>query len=255
MSENQQMNQSEELQEGEVSEERENIEDVILEDEEKLTLGQKLIYFFSEPSKTMKDLSIRPIIYPIFIISLLYVMMFVPKMGLIIEEQKVAMEEIYAQQGITEIPDFVMTTMYIGGFIGAFIAPIATWFFTSVIVYIIALITKAKGRFKGILAITAFSSIIILLGEGIRTIITLITGSTIVHTSLISLIGILNLEIESTSIVYLLLSKIEVFSLLYLFYVAIGLTYVFKISMKKASLISLGYLVVTTIFSLALRLI
>ncbi|KAB3534134.1 YIP1 family protein [Alkaliphilus pronyensis] len=239
------MNEKKEL-EKDMQEEMDNTTELMDEEvEEKLSLGEKLKYFFSEPSKTMEDLALNPIIYPIFIIAVIFMMLIIPKVNMLVDYSIPQIIESYRQQGVnitaSELPATVITMTKVGLIIGGFITPLIGWVLNSVVIIILALITRCKGRLKGVLSVVAFSSIISVIGEAIRTIIALITGNPEVNTSLVSIGQLINPNMATDNpILYSVMGSFEIFNLIFLYFVALGLTYVYKISLKKAAAISYG---------------
>ncbi|SCY50525.1 Yip1 family protein [Alkaliphilus peptidifermentans] len=227
-------------------------------EEEKLTMGEKLKYFFSEPSKTMKDVAINPVIYPIFIIATLMLILIVPRLNLMIDYMTPQMLESYRQQGldITELPAAVITISKISMLVAAFVVPIVGWFINGLVILILGLITKCKGRFKGVLSVVGFASIISLMGEAIRATITLITGNPEVYTSLASIGILINPDmLTENAVLFGILSSFEIFNLVSLYFVAIGLTYVYKIGIKKAVILSYATWLLTIIFNVGMGLL
>jgi hypothetical protein len=198
----------------------------------------------------MEYLAEKPkVLFPILMIFFGFSIFVLIKKDLIIEFTKNAMMRELVQKGmsIEDIPEQVLQFSTWGAVVGAMIGPFIGWFIKSVVVHVIAKITKGVGTFKASLSAVGYAYLIMLFGEGIRTIISLITQNAFVLTSPAVFLG----DEQFGTPLYTIMSSLDIFSIWYLVVGSIGIAYVHKISRKKSSFIVFGSWAVAILFSLA----
>jgi hypothetical protein len=231
----------------------ENNTDVLMQEQEEkqvvaLSWWERVKYLVIEPDKTMAYLSEKPkVLFPIFVTIFGFALLMLPKLDMLRTFTQDAMMTQYAAQGIDmdQLPANIIEIGFWTGVVTAVLAPFVTMFLKSMIVHIISRITGGKGKFKAVLSVVGYGYLINLLGEGIRTIISVITKSYIVYTSPAVFLP----DAALGTPLHTFLATLDVFSIWYLILATIGLSYVHQVSRKKAGFIVFGSWLAMVIFS------
>ncbi len=198
---------------------------------------------FISPSKISEEIKDKPRILEPLIIVLIFVILFTLLTARIQSRDSVEyikmnpkMAEKIPQDRIEKMENPSQASILVRSFI---LTPITVLFYLiifSVLLLFIVKIGGGAGEFKHFFSIALFSSYIdYVLGNGIKTILTLQKGSTIGVSTGISLFFP---DIAITSPSYVILSLIDFFSIWSYIVVAIGISRVSRFSLKKAIFIS-----------------
>ncbi|MDF2546619.1 MAG: Yip1 domain protein [Anaerosolibacter sp.] len=232
----------------------ENNTDVLMQEEKQiieLSWWERVKYLVIEPDKTMEYLSEKPkVLFPILVIIFGFALLILPKLDMLRTFTQDAMMTQYAAQGIDmdQLPANIIEIGYWTGIVTAVLIPFITMFMKSTIVHIISRISGGKGKFKAVLSVVGYGYLINLFGEGIRTIISVITNSYIVYTSSAAFLP----DAAQGTALHTLFSTLDVFSIWYLVLATIGLAYVHQMSRKKAGFIVFGSWLVMVMFSVGM---
>ncbi|WP_240523023.1 Yip1 family protein [Bacillus toyonensis] len=140
-----------------------------------------------------------------------------------------------------ELP--LVSQMMLGGFASIFIALI-TPFIWGIILKIVMMLMSKDVSYKKLVSITVFSSVISILGKLINTLLTLFIGGEIVtYTSLGSIF-------EPGTLLYIICSKFEVFSIWELIIIGMGLNIVAGLSKKQMNIFIAVFFFIPIIFSI-----
>lgn len=219
------MKQYEEQNEYVVLDDRENVDN-----EEKgipLNTFVTVKKFFINPVRAMKDIALRPkLLIPLLIItvSLLFTEMIFINLS-------------DTQENLMQIDEPLLRNITLGLLMSMTIfLHLFLWLGKSIFTHCVAGILGGEGSFKGVGSVIAFSYLINILGEWIRAIISLISGTVISSTSII----ILFTGIESETVVHTLLHQLNIFTIAYLVLATIGIMYVHNVSKLKAIIAVFG---------------
>ncbi len=125
--------------------------------------------------------------------------------------------------------------------------------FSSLILLILGRFVSTQGNFVGVLAVLVHASFIDkLLGNGLRTFL-ILTRKSVMQTS--TSLAMLFPKIELTSPAYVILGQIDIFQLWMFGVLAVGLSALFKVSLRKSLFISYGFWLLKSVLFIALGLI
>ena len=211
------------------------------EEVEQLSWWERVKYIFIDPARTMKYLAEHPkVLFPVLCIIIGFFGLNFVKMDLLLEFTKeqmiIQMSKLGGASGQMGVPDEFVKFATWGALAGAALGPIASWFFKGLIIHLLAKAFKGTGKLKTALSAVGYAYLIVLLGEGIRTIIALITRNYLVMTSLALFLP----EPNIGSPLFSILGSIDVFSIWYLVVLTIGLSHTHKIEMNKSGIVVFG---------------
>jgi hypothetical protein len=106
------------------------------------------------------------------------------------------------------------------------------WFVQSVIIFIIMKILKGEGKFKQILSVMGYSTVILLLANILATLVSYQTNSLMLDTTLTLVTNMLNLDIKG-SYIYGVIRGVNIFTIWQYCVIAIGLHQLTKLSKAK----------------------
>ncbi len=125
--------------------------------------------------------------------------------------------------------------------------------FSSLILLVLGRFVSTQGNFVGVLAALVHASFIDkLLGNGVRTFL-ILTRKSVMQTS--TSLAVLFPNIEVTSPAYIVLGQLDLFQLWMFGVLAVGLSAVFKVSLRKSLFISYGFWLLKSIVYIAIGLI
>ncbi|MBB6217600.1 hypothetical protein HNQ80_003723 [Anaerosolibacter carboniphilus] len=231
--------------------ESENNEAMLIQEEKQvveLSWWERLKYLLLEPSKTMEYLSEQPkVLWPMLVLLFGFPLLILPRIDIFRDFTQEAIMTQMAAQGndINNLPAGTLEIAFRFAVGTAVVMPFIAMFVKSVVVHIISRITGGKGKFKTVLSVVGYGYLINFLGEGIRTVITMITKNYVVYTSPAVLLP----DAAQGTALHTLLSALDVFSIWYLAIVTIGLSYVHQMSRKKAGAIVFGSWLLVVMFS------
>ncbi|KXG75658.1 Yip1 family protein [Thermotalea metallivorans] len=219
-----------------------------------LSWWERLKYLLIEPSKTMEYLAKRPkILFPMVVVILGFLLLILLRMDIFKEFLQEQVMKQYETRGIhmEQVPEEIMHISFWTGIVGASLAPFITMLLKSGIVHVLSVVSGSKGKFKAVLSVIGYAYIINLLGEGIRTIIAMVTKNFVVYTSPAVFLP----DTQAGTPVHTLLSSLDVFVLWYLAAATIGLAYTHSMNRKKAGIIVFGSWLVGVMISVVLAFI
>lgn len=231
-------------------------QDVIAQEEDKqskLSLFQRIMKLFTDPVEVMNDISLKPkILVPILLILIILTLMNVLKIDflkeLMLEQFKVQME---GNPNVSQLSESIIMNYVYFALIMASIGPLLAVFSKGLISHGIVQLFEGKGKIKTSISVVAFSYFIVVFGEVVRTIITLLTKNYMVMTSPAA---IMSNEKMGTPL-YILLSSLDVFTIWYLIVSMIGISIVHKISKGKAAVAVFVPWILLTVFNVAMAVI
>ncbi len=231
-------------------------QDVITQEEDKqskLSLFQRIMKLFTDPVEVMNDISLKPkILVPILLILIIFTLMNVLKIDflkeLMLEQFKVQME---GNPNVSQLSESIIMNYVYFALIMASIGPLLAIFSKGLISHGIVQLFEGKGKIKTSISVVAFSYFIVVFGEVVRTIITLLTKNYMVMTSPAA---IMSNEKMGTPL-YILLSSLDVFTIWYLIVSIIGISIVHKISKGKAAVAVFAPWILLTVFNVAMAVI
>ncbi|MCG8541898.1 MAG: YIP1 family protein [Clostridia bacterium] len=231
-------------------------QDVITQEEDKqskLSLFQRIMKLFTDPVEVMNDISLKPkILVPILLILIIFTLMNVLKIDflkeLMLEQFKVQME---GNPNVSQLSESIIMNYVYFALIMASIGPLLAIFSKGLISHGIVQLFEGKGKIKTSISVVAFSYFIVVFGEVVRTIITLLTKNYMVMTSPAA---IMSNEKMGTPL-YILLSSLDVFTIWYLIVSMIGISIVHKISKGKAAVAVFAPWILLTVFNVAMAVI
>lgn len=236
-------------------------QDVITQEEDKqskLSLFQRIMKLFTDPVEVMNDISLKPkILVPILLILIIFMLMNVLKMDflkeLMLEQFKVQMEgnPMEGNPNVSQLSESIIMNYVYFALIMASIGPLLAIFSKGLISHGIVQLFEGKGKIKTSISVVAFSYFIVVFGEVVRTIITLLTKNYMVMTSPAA---IMSNEKMGTPL-YILLSSLDVFTIWYLIVSMIGISIVHKISKGKAAVAVFAPWILLTVFNVAMAVI
>ena len=228
-------------------------QDVITQEEDKqskLSLFQRIMKLFTDPVEVMNDISLKPkILVPILLILIIFTLMNGLKIDflkeLMLEQFKVQME---GNPNVSQLSESIIMNYVYFALIMASIGPLLAIFSKGLISHGIVQLFEGKGKIKTSISVVAFSYFIVVFGEVVRTIITLLTKNYMVMTSPAA---IMSNEKMGTPL-YILLSNLDVFTIWYLIVSMIGISIVHKISKGKAAVAVFAPWILLTVFNVAM---
>jgi hypothetical protein len=125
--------------------------------------------------------------------------------------------------------------------------------FSSLILLVLGRFVSTQGNFIGVLAVLVHAGFIDkLLGNGVRSFL-ILTRKSVMQTS--TSLAMLFPKIELTSPAYIILGQLDLFQIWMFGVLAIGLSAVFKVSLRKSLFISYGFWLLKSIVYIAIGLI
>ena len=125
--------------------------------------------------------------------------------------------------------------------------------FSSLILLLLGRFVSTQGNFVGVLAALVHASFIDkLLGNGLRSFL-ILTRKSVMQTS--TSLAMLFPNIEVTSPAYIILGQIDLFQLWMFGVLAVGLSAVFKVNLRKSLFISYGFWLLKSIVFIAIGMI
>jgi Yip1 domain len=125
--------------------------------------------------------------------------------------------------------------------------------FSSLILLMLGRFVSTQGNFVGVLAVLVHASFIDkLLGNGLRSFL-ILTRKSVMQTS--TSLAMLFPRIEVTSPAYIILGQLDLFQLWMFGVLAVGLSAVFKVSLRKSMFISYGFWLLKSVIYIALGII
>ncbi len=125
--------------------------------------------------------------------------------------------------------------------------------FSSLILLMLGRFVSTQGNFVGVLAVLVHASFIDkLLGNGLRSFL-ILTRKSVMQTS--TSLAVLFPKIEVTSPAYIILGQLDLFQLWMFGVLAVGLSAVFKVSLRKSLFISYGFWLLKSIVYIAIGMI
>lgn len=214
-------------------------QEVLIEEEKKepkLSLFQRILNTFINPTKVMEDINIKPtILVPMLIIVVVFTLLNVARFQLLkeftIKQLEIGMAQNPNASGLSEVPENLIMPSVYTGLIAASIAPLFIMLIKGLFAHGITRLFDGKGKMKQTFSVITFALFIVLLGEVIRAIIGLLVGNYMVTTSLAAAIP--NLEVNTP--LFSLLAQFDIFSIWYLIVSTIGISIAHKISKGKAA--------------------
>ncbi|MFZ5968216.1 MAG: Yip1 family protein [Bacillota bacterium] len=241
------MSEFERDQELEIMEEKE-------EAVEELSLWERLKYLIIEPSRTMRYLAEKPkVLFPILAIVVGFFLLMLPRKELILQFTKDQTLQKMAEAGspMMDLPDNMLSFAVWTVILGAAFGPLLILLIKSLFTLILGKAVDGQGKFKAILSVLSFSYLVNVIGEVVRTVISMITQNFLVVTSPAALMS----ADQMGKPLYTLLASFDVFAIWYLILATIGVQYVHKISMKKSGMIVFGTWAVMIAVSISMTLI
>ena len=125
--------------------------------------------------------------------------------------------------------------------------------FSSLIILLLGRFGSSQGNFNGVLAAVLHASFIDkLLGNGVRTFL-ILSRKSVMQTS--TSLALLFPKLEISSPAYIVLAQLDLFQIWMFGVLAIGLSAVFKVSLRKALIISYGFWLLKSAVYVAISLI
>lgn len=213
--------------------------------EYKMNFIQRVFGVIFSPGKVMQSLAQKPrILFALLLTLVIPVAKILAVYPMYIEYSRSLMESQYAKMNIEATPAMIDQALNVSKYtvlIGGPIGTVAMWFLSALILWVIIKIFKGEGRYKQILSITGYASVISALSAIVTIITTRLTGtySLVSFTSLASLLP----EMKG-SFLFGAAKAIEIFSIWQYIVIAIGLATVSKLSKKKV------YIIIACVFAL-----
>lgn len=210
----------------------------------KMNLIQRIIGVIFSPGKVMQELEQKPrILFALLLTIFSPIIMIFSILPMYTEYSRLILETTYANMNVEMPPEQMDMALNISKYsapIGAAFGTVAMWFMGALILWIIIKIFKGEGRYKQILSITGYASVISVLGYIATIVMTQLTGtfSDVSYTSIASLLP--NMK---GNFLYGAAKALDVFSIWQYVVIAIGTATVSKLSKKKA------YIIVACIFA------
>lgn len=229
-------------------------EDMAQEKQEpKLSFFSRVLNVFINPKKAMEDIAVKPtILVPMLLSLAIFALLNLARVDLfrdmVIRQLEVQMAE---NPNIAHQSETILMASVYSGLIVASLSPLVTIFLKGLVSHGITQLCAGKGKLKASISVIAFSYFIMILGEGIRTIIGLLAQNYMVTTSVASAFP--NLEVGTP--LYALLGSLDVFAIWYLIVSMIGISIVHKISKTKAAITIFTPWVVLVGFSIVIAII
>lgn len=217
-------------------------EDVLSEFSEELsepTMGliQRIVGVFTNPKEVMEDVKIKPytaILALIFaVIGLLTTL---PTLSIIKDGM---LDAMLVQSGdanidsvmLDSILNYTVIVTVIGASLGSALAPLIS----GVVSHVIAILSGGEGKFKQTIGINTMAYTVVMAGAILRVALVLVTKNMYASFSPAMFLG----SNPTLNPYYGVLSVIEIFNIIYLYFVYIGIKVVHNVSNFKAVIITL----------------
>ena len=229
-------------------------DDVLSEFSEELsepTMGliQRIIGVFTSPKAVMEDVKIKPYTGMLLLVfALVGLITTIPTLSLIKDS---ILDAMLLQSGEINIDsamlDSILNYTVIATLIGAVVSSALVPIVSGLVSHIIAILVGGEGKFKQTIGINTMAYTVIMAGTILRLALILVTKNIYVSFSPAMFLG----ANPTANPLYSLLSVVEVFNIIYLYFVYIGIKVVHNVSSFKAWIITL----LPTIFLILISLI
>lgn len=228
-------------------------DDVLSEFSEELsepTMGlmERIMNVFTNPKEVMEDVKIKPytamLVLIFAVIALLTALptLAIIKDGLLDAMLKQAGDASVDSAVLDNILNYTVIATIVATVIGSAIAPLIS----GMVSHVIAILAGGEGKFKQTVGINAMAYTVVMAGTILRVALILVTKNMYASFSPAMFLG----SNPTTNPYYGILSVIEIFNLVYLYFVYIGIKVVHNVSNIKAWIITLLPTVVIIIISL-----
>ncbi|WP_244648227.1 Yip1 family protein [Ruminiclostridium herbifermentans] len=214
-------------------------------DYSKMSFIKRVIGVICFPGKVMQSLEQKPrVLFGILLTALVPLVMILSTLPMYMEYTRGVLESTYAKMNIEITEQQLEQTLSISQYssiIGGPIGAVIMLLIYALVIWSIIKIFKGEGKFKQVLSVIGYATVISALSTIVTIITTRLTGvfSDVSFTSIASLIP----EMKG-SFIYGMSKMIEVFTIWQYAVIAIGITTVSKLSKKKV------YIIVACIFAL-----
>lgn len=229
-------------------------DDVLSEFSEELsepTMGlmQRIMNVFTSPREVMEDVKIKPYTGMLLLIfAAIGLMTTLPIMSIMKDGMLDAMIQQSGENSmdstiIDSIINYSVIIAVIGASIGSALSPIIS----GLISHVIAILAGGEGKLKQTIGVNSMAYVVVMAGAILRVALVLVTKNMYASFSPAMFLG----DNPSISPYYGILSVLEVFNIIYLYFVFVGIKVVHGVSNVKASVITL----LPTVFIVLISLI
>jgi len=218
---------------------------------------KRLWWLFTSPGKLMAALAEKPKILICMIIGALAMdIKYLVRMPLykdMLRQAALAQSQsgLYEAYGIEMTPEMIEATLptsMIAGLAGSLVAALAGFLLTALIFFAILKLMGGQGKYKAYLSVVVHANMIMVLYTFLVIPISYITNSLHEAPTLTSLATLLSPD-QSGTIIYAILSSIDVFGIWYYAVLAIGFTAVSKLKKKHVYAVTAGVFLIGVIIS------
>lgn len=218
---------------------------------EEMNVFDKIIGIFSSPTETMEALNKKPTwLVPFIILVIVITASQFITMDININDQMEAMKS----RGMSG-EQLEMATERMQGplkYIGFGLAPIGlmiVWLaLAGILLFTGNIIMGGKAKFKNIFSLVAWSGMIGIISTALTTYLITVKGTRAGVTTSLALLLPAPLLGENQTIIYRILSQFDAFSIWTLFIWVVGLSVIYRFSMKKSAMMVLSLWVIFSVF-------
>ncbi len=208
------------------------------ETEPKLSAGQKLIYIFTDPQKTLATLRNNPTwLLPLVLIMLMTVAFTIATKDLVIEYRKEIIlnsEKIPEEQkdlALERLENMTPKAFYIQSIGGGLVGLVLVYLFASGVFILVGnFILGGKATFKQIFSLYVWGNMVLLVELPVKGAMALAKGSAQVYTSLAVLMD----PSQSKTVLFQLLNAVDIFNIWRIVLWAMGFMVIYRFSAKKS---------------------
>lgn len=214
--------------------------------EPQMGVFKRMLELFINPSEVMDDVVIKPYIWIMFvIISAVGLIAFLPTMGLLkeslIDLTLASNPQINDTAMIESMMGFMVISTVIGTLVGYVIGPVLR----GIISHVVAILMGGEGKLRNVIGVSVMSYTAVLLGQIVRIPLVLITGNFYASFSLAMFLG----KNPTLNPYFGILSVVEIFSILSLYFYYIGIKKVHNLSTTKSIIVTIFPTLLTVLFS------
>ena len=208
------------------------------ETEPKLSAGQKLIYIFTDPKKTLATLRNNPTwLLPLVLIMLMTVAFTIATKDLVIEYRKEIIlnsDKIPEEQkdlALERLENMTPKAFYIQSIGGGLVGLVLVYLFASGVFILVGnFILGGKATFKQIFSLYVWGNMVSLVELPVKGAMALAKGSAQVYTSLAVLMD----PSQSKTVLFQLLNAVDIFNIWRIILWAMGFMVIYRFSAKKS---------------------
>lgn len=206
--------------------------------EPKLSAGQKLIYIFTDPQKTLATLRNNPTwLLPLVLIMLMTVAFTIATKDLVIEYRKEIIlnsDKIPEEQkdlALERLENMTPKAFYIQSIGGGLVGLVLVYLFASGVFILVGnFILGGKATFKQIFSLYVWGNMVSLVELPVKGAMALAKGSAQVYTSLAVLMD----PSQSKTVLFQLLNAVDIFNIWRIILWAMGFMVIYRFSAKKS---------------------